>query len=331
MALQDNAAIALERLVGVEPGESVLLLTDPSADSGVRDGFAAAIRAARAEPVALAVPTVLEMGEELPDAIDDALSRADVAVIVSRWLPSWVATKGMWRALNEYGTRVLHVDPPHLAVLGQRIETHHLESITRSGRALRAALDGAKQVLLIDRHGNELRCGIDAANCHVSEEFPVEFGFTKLPSGVFTVSVEPGTYEGRFVWDAVEGCPRAPGDRIEVAVEAGVVVGVDGHGEGMEYVRRQVAVSEEFARVTELGIGTNPGVRATDLLGHRWHEAANRAAGIVHFGLGSSHTAEGPGGRLPFHTHLVSLDTSAYALPDRTPLLDRGRIVVYAH
>lgn len=324
--IADNASFALERLLGLCAGDSLVLISDPTADLSVVQALAEAVSACGASHVAISMPAALEMGDDLPAAVAAAVATADAVVLVSSWFPAWVATSGMWRAINEYGTRVLHVDPPHRMVLESGMAEEDVTAIVDNGRVLEERLGAADGLLIVDRAGNELRCSINAGNRHVSLEFPVQFGFTKLPSGVFTVAVTPGSYEGRIVWDAVDGIGAVAGDWIEVEVEQGGVTNVRGRGAGADYVAEKVAVSRAFAQVTEFGVGTNPSVPSRDFLGEDWHEAANRHAGTVHYGLGSAHTASGPAGRVPFHTHLVSLDASVYAMPGRVPLVVSGTI-----
>jgi hypothetical protein len=250
---------------------------------------------------------------------------ADVVVLVVRWLPAWVATEGLWRAIHEYGTRVLQLDPPHGLALENGVSDTELEQISEYGKRLLRTVESASGLLIVDRFGNELRCNVDSRNVQVSSDFPVRFGFGKFPTGLFTVSVVPGTYEGRITWDAVEGYPMNDGDLIEADVADGVVQRIGGQGAGKEHVAEKVAISTDFARLTEFGLGINPAIPEEQFLRQPWHEGANRSAGIVHFGLGSSRTGEGRGNR-PFHTHLVSREASVYTLPDVVPVITSGRI-----
>jgi hypothetical protein len=321
--LEDNALAALERLVGLRSGDSVLLIRDPSADDNVVAALAPAVRVAGGELLVVALPEVLEQGREPPAPLRAAMALADIVVLVSRWLPAWVATRAMWGAIHEYGTRVLQIDPPHRLVLEQGVEPAELEEIVGRGRALGERLHGATGLLIVDRFGHELRCEIDSRNCHVSSEFPIDVGFTKLPAGVFTTAVVPGTYRGSIVWDAVEGLAMDDDDAIRACAVDGAVTEVAGSGAGMQHVAVQVAAAAANGRLTEFGVGINASVPARRYLREPWHEAANRSAGVVHFGLG----APDPGSeRPPFHTHLVALEATVYALPSEVPLVTSGRI-----
>ena len=324
--LEQNAMFALDRLVGLRRKDTVLVISDPTADLNVLAALKEALGNSGASYAVVSVPKVVEMGVELPAPIDSALALADVAVLVSAWFPAWVATKAFWRAVHEYGTRVLHIDPPHRLVLEEGMTDADLVAVAECGHALQERIEGATGLLIADRFGNELRCDIDSRNCHVSADFPLEFGFSKLPTGVFTASVLPGTYEGRIRSDAVEGFPMRDGDFIEVDAKGGVVTGVRGRGAGKDHVAEKVSVSAAFAQLTEWGVGTNPSISEERFLQQPWHEAANRSAGIIHFGLGSAHTVAGAAGRVPYHTHLVARKATVYALPASVPLVLSGRI-----
>lgn len=323
--LLNNASTVLDRLVGIKSEDSVLLISDPTADSAVLAALTEAIHDAKARPVTISMPEVLLMGDEVPRSVEAALAMADIVVLVVRWLPAWVATRGLWRAIHEYGTRVLQLDPPHGLALVNGVNDIELEQVSEYAEKVRRTVESASGLLIVDRFGNELRCNVDSCNIQTSSEFPFRFGFGKFPTGLFTVSVVPGTYEGRITWDAVEGYPMVDGDLIEADVADGIVQRIGGHGAAKEHVAEKVAISTAFAQLTEFGLGINPAIPEEQFLRQPWHEGANRSAGIVHFGLGSSRTGEGRGDR-PFHTHLVSRAASVYALPDVVPVIKSGRI-----
>lgn len=323
-ALQRHAADVLERLLGLQQGDEVVLVTDPTADEEVVAAVRAAALDSGARTVTLAVPEVVQLGDRLDGPVDGALAQADVALLVTQWLPAWVAARGFWRAVHEYGTRVLQFDPPYRIALENGLTDAELEAVVQNSRVLRERVRGATELLIVDRFGNELRCGVDATNLSVSDHFPTAFGFAKFPVGLFTLGVRPGTYSGRIVWDAVEGVPWREGDRIEIEAAEGAVTCVSGVGAGMEFVARQVALAPAYALLTEFGLGTNPALPEEAFLREDWHEGVNRSAGILHFGLGSSRTP-GADGRI-FHTHLVTREASVLTLPDRGVVLMDGRV-----
>jgi len=325
MTLDGHASAVLDRLIGLGSADSVLVISDPSADDAVVAALVAAVTEAQAGPITISMPDVLKLGDELPRTVETAMAMADVVLLVVQWLPAWVAAKGFWRAVHEYGTRVFQFDPPYRLALENGITDAELATVAEHARTLRDRVRGADGLLIVDRFGNELRCRVDSTNLSVSSEFPGGFGFHKFPTGLFTLGVLPGSYAGRIVWDAVEGHPMREGDLIEVEVADGAVCRVAGQGTGMEHVAEQVAVCPAYALLTEFGLGTNPALPQERFLREAWHEGANRSAGIVHFGLGSAKTRGGPENTL-FHTHLVARGTTVYALPDQVQVITDGQI-----
>src|SRR5580704_15335606 len=102
---EKTARFILDRFVGLQSSDEALLISDPTADQEALATFRRALEEVASSCVTLSMPDTVETGDELPRSVDAALAAADVVVFVSKWFPAWVATRGFWRAIHEYGTR----------------------------------------------------------------------------------------------------------------------------------------------------------------------------------------------------------------------------------
>lgn len=306
-AVMEHTALAiLSEVVSVGAKDSVVVLHDPSVPQSVVDALARSSLRLGHHVTVVSVPAVLAMTEEPPNDIATILCVADVVLLASQWHAPWMASRAVWRAIYEYSTILLHFDPPHALALSGKSCVGVLPAIEAAGARLLKALHGARHVQVSDRFGNVLTFGIHAGSYHFSSKFPLDVGFTQVPPGTFTVQIVPGSFEGRIAWDALEGYPSRRSAPVLADVEGGVVTRVSGDSAAARALDQSLRETPTFGMIGEFGIGLNPMIDVEAVLDSDWHESADRAQGVVHFGLGAS-MWRGRSGRMPFHTHAVTL------------------------
>ena len=277
----------LEVCARTQAGEEVLIVGDYHTERLARV-LAAAAHSLGAEPViAYLVPRDRD-GQEPPNAIANAMLRADVILTpVSRSITHTAAMKAAIQA----GARALMMTQftddmlvhggieadfaalaPRCRALAQRFQSgRELHLTTASGTDLRVNING--------RRGNALTCLVNAGE------------FSTVPTVEANVSPVEGSAEGRLVFDASVpyagiGLLDAP---IDVAVTGGRIRSISGGAQATRLEQVLDGFGDPLVyNVAEIGLGMNDRSR---LIGIMLDDEG--VQGTLHVGIGTSITLGG--------------------------------------
>ena len=279
----------------VQPGEAVLIVTDPTMRP-YADAVGAAAREAGAAVEVRVIGVRDQDGQEPPPDVARAMARA--AVIFSPVAVSITHTRAMRTALDA-GARVCMMTAYTDAVMTSPalLETD-FEAQAGICRRLGAALTEGTSVRLTSPAGTDLRFGIEGRVANVLTNIPDPGELAPVPDIEVNVVPLTGTAEGTFIADASVpylgiGILEEP---IVCLVRGGSIVEMAG-GAQAKFLREHL---ESFAdprcfNVAELGVGLNPNARLT---GEMLEDEG--VLGTIHIGIGTSHTL---GGEIVAPTH----------------------------
>ena len=303
----------------VQPGETVVIVTDPTMRR-YADAVGAAAREAGAAVTVCIIPMRDQDGQEPPPPVARAM--AEAAVIFSPVRISITHTRAM-RAALEAGARVCMMTAYTDAIMTSRalLETD-FEAQADVCRRLGAAFTEGESIRLTSPRGTDLRFGIEGRVANVLTNIPEPGELAPVPDIEVNVVPVTGSAEGTLIADASVpylgiGILEEP---IVCAVRDGAIVEITG-GAQADCLREHL---ESFAdphcfNVAELGVGSNPNARLTgELL------EDEGVMGTIHIGIGTSHTL---GGEIvaPTHYDLLMWDPTI-AMDGR--VVQRGRQVL---
>jgi leucyl aminopeptidase (aminopeptidase T) len=314
----------LFRLVELERGDRVVIVSDPRSDEEVaRAAFSAALEFG-VDAVWSSVRPRDRNGDELPDPVRASIGHSDLVLLVTSWSPSHSA--GVIEAMAG-GARVLSMpgitsdlmargaasaDYAQVKRLTDRFGEHLAAGRTISistplGTALEAELGAWTRVPLLD--GGPLPRGSG--------------GLGNFPAGEAAISPIEGTTNGRIMVDLTTSTTRAPlSEVIELTVTNGVVVGITG-GPEADALRSFLDEAGPSARiVAEIALGTN------DLALHVGVVLEDeKKLGTAHVGLGN---ARAFGGLNESPVHVDVIFDRASASVDGVDLLVDGQVAAEA-
>lgn len=327
--------------LGVQAGESVLVVTDvPTPEqweewpvSQLEEAFRRAALARRVAEIAaeelpacavgfLAYPATGRSGSEPGREVAARLREANVVVAITSFSLSHThAREGACRAgarvasMPRFVPEMFYPDGP-LAVDYRRI--------AQETARIAACLTAARVATVRSPAGTDLEFSLEGREGRVDDGLYLRPGmWGNLPGGEAYIAPVEGTAEGVL---AVEpGWHHRLVEPMRLVFSGGAVVAVDGGGEVGEHLRgllglegRQPTAEERARRhLAELGVGTNPNARRTDIT-----LEAEKIKGTVHVAIGdNSHM----GGANVADYHADFVVPRATLLLDGQVVMDEGR------
>ncbi|MBC7220604.1 aminopeptidase [Candidatus Bipolaricaulota bacterium] len=327
--------------LGIQAGESVLVVTDvPTPEQwgewAVSQLEEVSQRAALARQVAeiaaeelpacvvgfLAYPATGRSGSEPGDEVAARLREVNVVVAITSFSLSHTrAREDACRAgarvasMPRFLPEMFYRDGP-LAVDYRRI--------AQETARIAACLTGARVATVRSPAGTDLEFGLEGREGRVDDGLYLRPGtWGNLPGGEAYIAPVEGTAEGVLVVEP-EWHHRLV-EPMRLVFSCGAVVAVDGGGEVGERLRdllglggRQPTAEERARRhLAELGVGTNPNARRTDIT-----LEAEKIKGTVHVAIGdNSHM----GGANVADYHADFVVPRATLLLDGQTVMDEGR------
>lgn len=312
-----GARTVVEKCAGVKPGEKVVIVTERNRFQ-MAEILGAAVYAAAAEPVIVVMSPREVDGQEPPEAVAAAMSKADVFLcVVNRSITHTHAVKNATLA-GARGLVMTHFSEDMLVHGGIEAD---FPSIAPICKAMAKALAGSKDVHLTTPHGTDLRFSAKGRRGNALYGVVEPGEFSTIPTIEANVSPLEGTAQGRIVADA-----SVPYLNIGVLREPVICEVVDGYitemrgGEEAEILKKDLDSKEdpEVYNIAELGVGLNPHCY---FCGFMLEDEG--VWGSVHIGIGTSITL---GGTVKAKSHYDLIMTGATLVADGKTLLKDGQV-----
>ena|SRR5579884_754317 len=310
--LEQAVSVVLERCLGVQAGENVLVVTDPhvlSVAQALRDGA----HRVGADAVLALMDERATDGSEPPPPIAAALQASDVFIApTSRSLSHTQARK---RA-SEAGARGATMPGVTEAMLA-RVMALDFDAMVVRSRAVADVLDGASSARLTCPRGSDLHLDLTGRAGQTDDGRLTDRGaFGNLPCGEGYVA--PAGGEGTMVAASLASLGLTDEPAV-FTVRDGQIVAAQG-GLGPAFLERLRAHGQAGTNLAELGVGTNDRAQ----LGGNVLED-EKILGTVHVAFGASASIGGTVA-VPIHLDAVVLDASLVV--DGVAVLEAGRYVL---
>ena len=318
----DEVMRGADRLVltcgDVEPGETVLIISDPGT-SHVGDAIkAAALKVTNLVSHRIIEPLTMH-GQEPPKDISDEMLQSAVVFGVTEM--SLAHSQARFLA-NQAGARYLSLPGYSVEVLTSPALLADFRALTPVANRLAELLTAGSQVTLRTPLGSDLTCNVATRQANAAPGWCWAPGTLASPpdAEVNVPPLEDGS-DGVIVVDGSIPCAELGllHTPLRLTVEKGRVVHVEGEcAETLNTVFDRLG--DPATRViAEFGIGLNP---LAELRGFMLEDEG--CLGTVHLGIGSNATMGGQN-RVPFHLdHMVR---HATVTVDGRPVIENGQIV----
>lgn len=293
--LREGARRLVEVNGQVSQDDVVVIVTDPELEryAILIEGAAAAVGA---KSETYMIPVRRQDGEEPPNDVAEAMTRADV--IFSPVSISITHTKAMRSALDAGARAILMTAyTDEILTSAALLETDFTAQVPIC-QMIGDAFTAGSEVHLTSPKGTDLRFSIEGRTANVLTNIPEPGQLAPVPDIEVNVVPVTGSAQGHLIADASVpylgiGILENP---IACRVEDGFITAMDG---GAEATRLRTYLSSFGDRncfnVAELGVGLNPNARLT---GEMLEDEG--VLGTIHIGIGTSHAL---GGEIVAPTH----------------------------
>jgi leucyl aminopeptidase (aminopeptidase T) len=319
LSLDDIAQRVVNEYLGVEPNESFVVVTDTEVSPEIPEAILAAgfSRGIDASHIRFRVRD--SSGQEPPAAVVEAMVEADVCLCIARRSIYHTSAKGKAQAA---GTRGCFNAPADLASWTAGAMTADYAQIRRTAQRLADRLRQARLVRVTSPAGTDVTVTVEGR-----EPRGWYTGIVRRPGEISAfpggeVSFPPveGTSNGTIVFERVMTDIGRLDESVEVIVEGGDVVSIEG-GEEAARLRDLIDGMPCMSNLAELGIGLNPAARVGDDI-----TETKKKLGTAHFALGDN--AGGYGGVVECPLHLDGMVFDVTITIDAEDAVRNGEIVL---
>ncbi len=313
--LQRAVATVLRDCLGVRPGESVLVVSDPN-KRALAHALVAEGRGIGTEAMLAEMAERETNGTEPPDAIAQAMLACDV--IVAPTTKSLSHTEARHAACAK-GARVATMPGVTEDMLARTMSADFNE-IRRRSRALAELITDGDEVQITSVAGTDVRLSVSGRRGLADDGDLTERGaFGNLPAGEGFVAPLEGTTQGRIVFDGSLWPIGKLQEPLIVEIEKGYATSMSGrHAREFEEVLSRYG--REAYAVAELGIGTND---AAILTGNVLED--EKILGTAHVAFGDNHTF---GGVIRVSSHQDGVLLAPTVRIDGGVVLEGGRLAL---
>ena len=315
LELINKSAELVETCLFTEPGEEVLVVTDPL-KINVGRSLVLAANAMDATGILAVMPLLDSHGNEPPKTIANAMVEADVCFTATTH--AITHTRSRLKAA-EAGTRFGILRGVTEAMMIEGAMSVDFEQLRRETDAVRDILDAATEAHVTSDKGTDIEFSLEGCDAFSLDGFfHEEYGFATLPPGEAPTHPAEDTANGSLVFDvSIDNIGRLT-EPITVEIEDGFVQEVAG-GDQADELRRIIDENDENAgNLAEFAIGTNPKAK---LIGNLAED--KKKAGTVHFAVGDN---ESLGGTRKSDIHLDGVIRTPTVRLDGELVVEKGRI-----
>jgi aminopeptidase len=316
-AIESAALVAVRDCLGIQPHETLLVVTDPPLAAIAR------VLAETARPLAREV-TLLEYserelnGQEPPPPVPAAMAAVDAVIAVTSRSVTHTAAR---RAATAAGARVATMPGITEACLVRTMNADYRAIAERTMRVTER-LTRASTAHLSTRLGTDLTLPIAGIAAIPSTGLIRERGrWGNLPSGESYLRPEEGRAEGILVVDGALAGIGTVGEPVRITIRGGLAVAVGGGAEAAAFSAMLDKAGPAARNVAELGVGTNDRAILTGKI-----LEDEKILGTVHVAFGNNASMGGTVD-IPFHVDGIVLHPTLtldgeVLLRDGTPLFD---------
>jgi len=282
LALMKSASTVARYCLAIQPGTSVLIVTDTEVSPATYYAVAAAVHTEGGVPMISVMPPLTHPAAEPPGVIAVAMREADVTIaMLSR---SITHTRAREIATQEYKRRYLLIPNVTEDMLMRGASTADFAVVKEITRTTAKTLSRAKQIRVTSELGTDLELSVEGRPFHAYYGECLKPGAVELfPGGEANTLPVESTVNGVVVFDSYFmeiGLLSTP---IIITFERGRAVSVRGGPEADRLKRILDGTnSNDSFRLGEFSVGTNCRART---IGNAFED--KEVYGTVHIALGS--------------------------------------------
>jgi leucyl aminopeptidase (aminopeptidase T) len=305
--------------MGVQPGETVLIVVDDRTSPSIWQALAAQTHAVGGDPVVAMMTPRARSGTEPPAPITAAMTKANVVIAAASRSMYHIEAKNQAKLA---GARGVFNAPYNEDGWINGAMTADFPAIRQQAERLRDKLARGKVVHLTSPAGTDIKVVVEGRKpvgwltgiCRNKGET------SALPGGEVSFPPLEGESRGRIVFEHIMTDLGRLARPITLVVEQGLVTRFEGGAEARQ-LEAHIEGIENARNIAELGIGLNPKSRLTGEI-----TEVKKKLGTAHMAIGDS--AAGYGGKVVSDVHLDGMILEAHITLDGETIVADGKVLV---
>ncbi|MBU1323577.1 aminopeptidase [Patescibacteria group bacterium] len=285
--------------MGVKPGESVLIVTDP-ARSDLAGIFTTAAKEITTKIEVVSFSSMTENAQEPPLEIAEKMKAADVTLLVTTYSLSHTRAR---ENASKKGCRIASMPSITRDMITRTLSADYTK-IAQLSTKLAQILTGADIARLTSPAGTNMRFDLTNRKGFADTGIYTKKGdWGNLPAGEACIGPIEGQTQGVLVINgAIAGIKLD--QPIKVAIKNGLATKITGGKAAKNLIKTLDQIGTKARNIAELGIGTNPLAKlSSDIL------EAEKVFGTCHVALGSN-ISYGGQVDVPFHSDGIVLNST---------------------
>lgn len=278
--LRDAAVTTVKDCLGLQPGESVLIITDTLRHTIGRELYEVCLEMGNETMIMEMKPRQIN-GEEPPEAISEAMKRVDVVICpTTKSLSHTDARRNACAAGARVGTM-----PGITEDIMRRTMQADYHAIAKRTRIIADILTNGREAHVRTAAGTDIRLPIEGIKAKPSTGLVLEKGdFGNLPSGEAFLMPRENESEGIIVVDgSLAGIGLITDEPVRFVIEKGMAVAIEGGAQARQFEEIVNGIGQQARNLAELGVGTNDVAQINGTI-----LEDEKVMGTVHLALGNN-------------------------------------------
>lgn len=317
LKLQKASRIALKEYMGLDDGETLLVLTDELLREIGQSLYEAGQIIAK-EAIYVEIKSREINGQEPPEQVAELMKSVDVVIAATS--KSLTHTKAR-REASKLGVRVGTMPNISLDTM-IRCLNPNVQKVVNNTNIVLEAFNGVKNITVTSKKGTNITFSIEGRNPIASTGVLRNIGESgNIPSGEVYVAPIEESVNGLLVIDGSVATIGLLSHPIYMEIKDGVVTKISGKGGEARFLGRLINKFDDGSKtVCEFGIGTNPYAKLTgEIL------EDEKVLGTVHFAFGNNMSF---GGKINVPMHIDGLISKPTVHFEDRLIMENGKLLL---
>lgn len=317
LKLQKAARIALKDYMGLDPAETLLVLTDENMREIGQAIYEAGLLIAK-ESFIVEMKSRDVNGQEPPEQIAELMKSVDV--VIAPTSKSITHTKAR-REASKVGVRVGTMPNISIGTMIRCLNSHYHKVVNPTNQLFKE-FEGVKTIRVTSKKGTDLTFSIEGRTAIASTGVLRNIGDSgNIPSGEVYIAPIEESVNGVLAIDGSIATIGILAHPVYAQIENGIATKISGKGGEARLFGRLINRYDDPSKtVCEFGIGTNPFAKITgEIL------EDEKVFGTVHFAFGNNLSF---GGKVDVPQHIDGLVTKPTVYFDDKLIMEDGKFLV---
>ena len=316
MSLKETSKLILKKCMGLEEGETCLVVTDKNKLKIANSLFDAAKEISKNIEI-MEIPVGKVNSEEQPEYVKEKMKKFDVILIPTTSSLSHTEAR---KEASEAGARIASMPGITEEIMLRAINVDY-DKIVKKGKKIKKIMENGNKVKVLTEKGTNIKFTVKGRKIDIDKGIYNEKSkWGNLPAGEVAFAPLENDANGVFFVDASIGGIGKIDKIVRVTVKDGYAVKIEG-GEAAEKLKETIKeLGKEARNIAELGIGLNEKAKITGAV-----LEDEKVLGTAHIAIGDNFSL---GGNIKAGCHIDGVFLRPTIFVDEKKIIEKGKLLV---